>query len=382
MTEEYLHFIWSLKRIVANQLQTQHKESVVIKSAGLHNALMAGPDFHHAKLIIDEIEWHGPVEIHVKSSDWYAHKHHLDEAYNNVILHVVYEHDKEVEQNGRILPTLELKPYIDWDHFHQFERFKNSRHDIHCAAFIKETNSIFIENMMEKALLEKWNNKISVLKEYIRDSDDAMITFLGAAFGGHLNMHPFLQTLATVPTDRLRNMAPIKRYNLLLSQSGMVLNNSRTTERWHFKGNRPGNYPSKRLYQFAFFMHDDQLKLLAELAAPKEVIERFDEIMKPKTEQLRLTESFKNHLLINAMAPYFYYVAHETQNERYLEFALELLRNIKPESNSIVRKWTKIEKKPQNAWDSQGLLALHRYYCTAKKCLSCEVGNAIIDRSK
>ncbi len=382
MTEEYLHFIWSLKRIIATELQTQHQESIQIISAGLHNAIMAGPDFSHAKLIIDGIEWHGPVEIHVKSSDWYAHKHHQDEAYNNVILHVVFEHDREVEQNGRILPTLELKPFIDWDHFEQFEHFKNSKHDIHCAASLKGTNSIFIENMMEKSLIEKWGQKISVLQEYIKDPNDAMMTFLGAAFGGHLNMHPFLQTLATVPAERLRKMAPIKRYNLLLTQSGMVFNDIKTIDRWHFKGNRPGNFPSKRLYQFAFFMHDDQLKLLAELSTPKEVIDRFEEIMKPKTTQLRLTENFKNHLLINAVVPFFYYCALQEQNEKYQEFALELLKNVPPENNNITRKWSAIDKAPKNAWESQGLLALYRYYCKAKKCLSCEVGNAIIDRSK
>ncbi|MCR9172275.1 MAG: DUF2851 family protein [bacterium] len=381
MTEEYLHFIWSLKRIVATELKTQDNELIQISSAGLHNAIMAGPDFSHAKLNIDGLEWHGPVEIHVKSSDWYAHKHDIDEAYNNVILHVVYEHDKEVVQNGRKLPTLELKPFIDWDHFEQFERFKKSKHDIHCAASIKETNALFIDNMMEKALLQKWDQKMQVLQEYINDRNDAMITFLGAAFGGHLNMHPFLQTLATVPADRLRKMAPMKRYNLLLTQSGIIFNDSRTIDRWHFKGNRPGNFPSKRLYQFAFFMHDDQLKLLAELADPKDVIERFDEIMKPKTEQLRLTDNFKHHILINAVVPFFYYSAQQEQNEQLQEFAMELLRLLPPEKNNITRKWTAIESPPKNAWESQGLLALYRYYCKAKKCLSCEVGNAIIERS-
>lgn len=382
MTEEYLHFIWSLKRIVAPQLTTQHQEPILIKSAGMHNELMAGPDFSHAKINIDGIEWHGPVEIHVKSSDWHAHKHHHDSAYNNVVLHVVYEHDKEIEQNGRMLPTLELKPYIDWEHFNRFEQFKKSKHDIACAASLKQTNALFIENMMEKALIQKWNQKIQVLEEYIQEPQDAMMKFLGAAFGGHLNMHPFLQTLATIPSDRLRKMPPIKRYNLLLTQSGMVFNDSKTIDRWHFKGNRPGNFPSKRLYQFAFFMHDEQLKLLAHLSSATEVIDRFDEIMKPKTYQLRLSSSFKNHLLINAVAPFFYYCAHAEQDERYQDFALDLLKHLPPENNNITRKWSNVDRKPKNAWESQGLLALHRYYCKAKKCLSCEVGNAIIDRSK
>jgi hypothetical protein len=380
MTEDYLHFVWSLKRIVAPELKTQHDETIQIKSAGVHNEIMAGPDFSHARLLIGDMEWHGAVEIHIKSSDWYQHKHHEDSNYNNVILHVVYEHDREVVQNGRQLPVLELKPFIDWKHFEQFRNFSKNKHDITCAASINNTDALFIENMMSKALMQKWSSKINTLEEYIDDPDDAMMTFLGAAFGGHLNMHPFLQTLATVPSSQLRTLAPIKRYNLLLTQSGMVFNDSKTIDRWHFKGNRPSNFPTKRLYQFAFFLHDDQLKLLAELSTPEEVIVRFKEIMQAKSPDLRLSENFKNQLLINAVVPFFYYCANRNQDERYLEFAMEILRLLPPESNNVTRKWSLIGKKPKNAWETQGLLALYRYYCKAKKCLSCEVGNAIIGK--
>ena len=378
MTEEYLHFIWGRKRIVAPEFFTHLNEPLIIRNAGLHNTLMAGPDFSHARLVIDGLEWHGAVEIHVKSSDWYRHKHHTDEAYNNVILHVVYEHDKEVIQNGRNIPTLELKPFIDWTHFEMFEKFRTNKHDIACAASLQETESIFWENMLTKSLIQKWDQKLKVLEEYIEDPEDAMLTFLGAAFGGHLNMHPFLQTLATVPANRLRKLAPIKRYNLLLTQSGMIFNDSKTIDRWHYKGNRPGNFPTKRLYQFAFFMHDEQLKLLSKLASPEEVILRFDEIMQARSPELRLSNSFKNHLLINAVVPFFNYCAYQEGSEQYQNFALEILRLLPPENNNITRKWSAIGVKPKNALESQGFLALYRYYCKAKKCLSCEVGNAVI----
>ena len=60
--------------------------------------------------------------MHVRSSDWYRHKHHLDDNYNNVILHVVYINDKQVIQNGVRLPTLELKNHIDERHFQKYMR--------------------------------------------------------------------------------------------------------------------------------------------------------------------------------------------------------------------------------------------------------------------
>lgn len=378
MTEAYLHFIWSMKRIIAPELKTQHGEIIRIKNVGLHNIHAAGPDFSHAAVTIDGIEWHGAVEIHVKSSDWYLHKHHSDPSYDNVILHVVFEHDKEIVQNNRELPTLELKPFIDWEHFKKFKAFRENRHEIACANLLLDTDPIFLNNMMSKALITKWNEKERVIAQYIKHPDDAMYCYLGAAFGGHLNMHPFLQTIANVPSDRLRSIAPMKRYNWLMSQSGIIHNDAKTIDRWHFKGNRPGNFPTKRLYQFAFFMFDDQLKLLVELSNPKEVIARFDEIMKPRSQQLRLTETFKQHLIINAVVPYFNYCANQKQDVRYQEFAAELLRQLPPENNTVTRKWKAIGRPPMDAWESQGLLSLYRYHCKAKKCLSCEVGNAVI----
>lgn len=380
MTEEYLHFIWGVKRIIATELKTQIGESIHIKNAGLHNDLLAGPDFSHATLMIDGIEWHGPVEIHIKSSDWYRHKHHLDSAYNNVILHVVYEHDTEIIQDGRQLPTLELKQYIDWQHFETFKKFQGNKHEVACAKGLEEIDPLFVSNMMTKALVTKWNEKVRVISEYIEDPDDAMYYFLGAAFGGHLNVHPFLQTLAAVPVSRLRKLTPMKRYNWLVTQSGMIHGASQAKERWHLKGNRPHSFPSKRLFQFAYYMHDEQLKLLTFLAHPKEVIERFEEIMQPQSEHIRLSANFKNQLIINGIVPFFNYCSNKEQEVRYQDFAMDLLRSLPPENNNITRKWAKIGLAPKNAFESQGLLALYRYHCEAKKCLSCEVGNAIISK--
>ena len=57
--------------------------------------------------------WAGNVELHVKSSDWYVHHHEIDTAYDNVILHVVWEHNMLVFRNDNTpIPTLELKHCI------------------------------------------------------------------------------------------------------------------------------------------------------------------------------------------------------------------------------------------------------------------------------
>ena len=95
MQEDFLHYIWQFKKFELQDLKTTANEDVVVKTVGSHNQ-NAGPDFFNAQLYIGEQLWAGNVEIHLKSSDWFVHHHENDKAYDNVILHVVWEHDTPV----------------------------------------------------------------------------------------------------------------------------------------------------------------------------------------------------------------------------------------------------------------------------------------------
>ena len=95
MQETLLHHIWKFNKFQSTNLKTTQNQSLVIKSLGQHN-LGAGPDFFNAQINIDGQLWAGNVEIHIKSSDWYVHHHETDANYDNVILHVVWEHDTDV----------------------------------------------------------------------------------------------------------------------------------------------------------------------------------------------------------------------------------------------------------------------------------------------
>jgi hypothetical protein len=66
-----------------------------------------GPDFTNAILEVDGRELVcGDVEIHLAASDWHHHRHHLDPAYNGVVLHVVTRPDllETRLENGHIAP--------------------------------------------------------------------------------------------------------------------------------------------------------------------------------------------------------------------------------------------------------------------------------------
>src|SRR5690606_19253657 len=70
-----------------------------------------GPDFQDAMIVRDGRDLvSGSVELHLRSSDWRNHGHHLDPAYNDVILHAVLS-DNSVETrraDGQLVPVVTL----------------------------------------------------------------------------------------------------------------------------------------------------------------------------------------------------------------------------------------------------------------------------------
>ncbi len=93
--EDFLHYIWRTKKVPLHHLETIDGRRVEILDYGVYN-VDAGPDFFNAKVRIEDTVWAGNIEMHVFSSDWQKHKHQHDSAYDNVVLHVVYEDDKPV----------------------------------------------------------------------------------------------------------------------------------------------------------------------------------------------------------------------------------------------------------------------------------------------
>src|SRR5665213_1442732 len=113
--EDFLHYVWKFRLFDRFDLQTSDGKELEILSAGLHNS-DSGPDFHNARIRIGDTVWAGNVEVHVSSSDWQKHGHTTDNAYNSVILHVVYRDDAPVIlPDGRRLPPLELLNRISAD---------------------------------------------------------------------------------------------------------------------------------------------------------------------------------------------------------------------------------------------------------------------------
>src|SRR5919112_1589784 len=85
-----------------------------------------GPDFRDALILFHGRELRaGSVEIHLRTRGWGDHGHHLDPAYDAVILHLVGEHDGTETRrlDGAIVPVAVIGPidrfavpdFADWD---------------------------------------------------------------------------------------------------------------------------------------------------------------------------------------------------------------------------------------------------------------------------
>ena len=86
-SENILQWIWKNLLFDSRELKTTKGNSISIYDQGEMNH-SDGPDFLNAKLLIDGLEWHGAIELHLKSIGWKQHGHHLDDSYNKVVLHV------------------------------------------------------------------------------------------------------------------------------------------------------------------------------------------------------------------------------------------------------------------------------------------------------
>ena len=74
--EQLLHYVWQYRILPLGRLLTADGQELEVIDPGLHNT-NAGPDFFNAKVRIGGTMWVGNVELHLRSSDWQRHGHHL-----------------------------------------------------------------------------------------------------------------------------------------------------------------------------------------------------------------------------------------------------------------------------------------------------------------
>ncbi|MES2388959.1 MAG: DUF2851 family protein [Bacteroidota bacterium] len=237
MKEEFLYFLWQTQHFSHTGLESTDGEPLEIISAGKRN-LFAGPDFYDCWLRTGNLRWNGPVEMHVKSSDWYAHRHQNDRAYNNVILHVVWQHDAAVYYpSGNEIPVLELSRYADETLLKTYKSMLAAKPGtIACGEMFDKSSRLSRFSMLDSALAERMHRKaneiLGLFKRNREDWEETCYQILARALGLPLNAEPMLALAQLMPLRLLRkygqNLQSLQA--LLLGQAGLLTDNIEKAE--------------------------------------------------------------------------------------------------------------------------------------------------------
>lgn len=424
MQEDFLHYLWKHKKFQTNALQTTTKQPISLRAVGEHNH-NSGPDFFNAKLQIGEQLWAGNVEIHIKSSDWYVHHHETDPNYDNVILHVVWEHDTEIfRKDNSAIPTLELKYYVPETAITAYKTLFNSTQKwINCESELSTVNAFVMDNWLERLYMERLERKADVIAENLKQNKNnweaVLFTLLCKNFGLKVNGDAFYSLANSIDFSVFRKQQSKtlslealffgqaqlldtdcqdsyflelkKEYGFLVQKFSIQ---SQSLVPLQFFRLRPPNFPTIRLSQLAqvYFKNNNVFSKVIAAKTRHDFYELFTVETseywethytfnkESKKTKKKATKAFVDLLLINTIIPlkfsYSKYTGQPIEDE-----LLSLIRDISAEKNSIVTTFRSLKLNAESALESQAILQLKSEYCDKSRCLQCAVGNTLLNGS-
>ncbi|MDD6895949.1 MAG: DUF2851 family protein [Prevotellaceae bacterium] len=430
--EQLLHYVWKHKITPPRELTTTDGRTVEIIDSGLHNR-NAGPDFFNAKVKIDGQLWVGNVEIHQHSKDWYLHGHDTDSAYDNVILHVVETADAIVSNSrGEILPQLELSvPQHIADNYAALMAADNYPP---CYKIIPQLSKLTIHSWMSALQTERLEQKTDAIRlraERLAGSwEDALFITLARNYGFGINGDAFEQwalnlhlncvahhrddlfqieamfmgqagllDIASIPPRHQQAALADPYYTKLAAEYRYLAHKFSLTpmdcKLWKFLRLRPQNFPHIRISQLANLYYERRLSLstLVNCSTVAELSSLLGTHVTPywATHYAFGVESAHNGksmspfsinlLLVNTAIPMLFAYGRHIANEQLCLRAFDLLEQLKPENNHVVRMWRECGLEVDNAGDTQALLQLKKMYCDRHDCLRCRIGYEYLKKS-
>lgn len=279
--EAKLHEIWRSQAIPSQYLKIADGLALDIINPGQYNSA-SGPDFLRATLRLDGKLVEGDVECHLQASDWEAHGHQRDAAYNQVVLHLALDSGAAtstiLRENGLRVPQMLLPE--------NFVRAfaVNQATLLFCPLSQTSPEKIFATGHHAGGL--RLQAKAEAFAEQVQHSswDQAVYRGIAEALGYDKNQEPFRKLAELLPIDLLfaelrnaREHAPEILLEALLfgaagffaeqtalreSEAEAFINPRKALweelrhtlqirplqiEAWHFFRLRPQNFPTRRL---------------------------------------------------------------------------------------------------------------------------------------
>lgn len=423
MTERLLQFIWQFQYFNKTELTAITGENIQIVHPGQYNTNQ-GPDFTDAKIKIDRTTWVGTVELHINSSDWKKHQHQQDKNYQNVILHVVWENDLNINRGANFsaneLHVLELKGRVSKILLKRYEDLMNSSSFIPCEKSIHTVRDLTWKSWKERLLAERLLRKAKTIETYLQQNkyhwEETFWWLLARSFGMKVNAEAFEAVARSIPLNILaKHKQQLQQLEaLLLGQAGLLEKKFRedyprllqkeyrfllkkyglrpSPVPLFFLRMRPGNFPTIRFAQLAMLIHGSahlfsgireevslqQIRKWFDITANDywHYHYRFDETSSFKKKNLG--HSMINNIIINTIIPVLFAYGNYHNEQKYKDRALQWLEETDAENNSITNGFMSTGIENKSAYDSQALIELKNEYCVKKRCLECAVGNGIL----
>ena len=282
--EHLVQKCWEHQRFFDYELKATDGRTLQVLKPGQWNH-DEGPDFAGAEILINGKLLTGDVEIHVSSSNWYDHKHHLNSKYNRAVLHVVFWDDdinlRTRTQNGNRIPTLELSHRLDSPLVDLIDEYENPEaKQLECRITgrrlkIEPLKSVFDQLGQERLIANK--EAMRALRVSV-DFEQLLYEGIMDALGFSQNREPFGELAHRVPISQLvgKSNEEIQAIlfgvaGLLPSQSGLTHDSEADTQFtsqletlwaasaqyenanrmpsdvWRFGKTLPPNYPTRRI---------------------------------------------------------------------------------------------------------------------------------------
>jgi hypothetical protein len=424
MKEEFLHYVWKYRLFDQSGFCDTEGNKIDVVAPGEYNR-DSGPDFFNAMIRVSGTLWAGNIEIHLNGSDWSRHGHQNDQAYNNVILHVVARDDMPaITASGIVLPVAILSPLPEV--YEKYVEFTNNPLLIACQKDIDQIDSYFKSHWITFLAIERLHEKTEAIEEIFRETgsdwEETLYRLLARYFGARVNTDNFERLARLLPLKLIRKHADnlIQVEALLYGTAGMLsgelfreaveesylshlMREYRVLSKkyslvpmhgwlWKFHRLRPAGFPTIRISQLAALLSRSN-PLFAEITETREVSDLRKILDNPSSDYWSDHYSFGkpsgrrtghvavetlDMLIINVVVPMLYLYGKKRGNDQHCERALDMLEVLKPEANRITREWSQIGIVAKSAIESQALSTLLNNYCRRRRCIECRIGQRLI----
>ena len=296
MTERLLQYIWQFQYFSTANLVTAEEEVLQVIYPGFLNTNQ-GPDFLEAKIKVKDTAWAGNIELHLKSSDWITHKHTDDKNYSNIILHVVWQNDADINLP---FPVLELQNRVSKFLLRRYDELMNATNFIPCEKSINQVEELIWKSWKDRLLTERLQNKSAVIFDHLAANnnhwEETFWWLLANNFGIKVNSDGFEKMARSLPVSILaKHKNQIHQVEaVLFGQAGLLENNftdgypamlkkeyqyykakyklQPTQAPLFFLRRRPANFPSVRVAQLAMLINKS-VHLFTAIKESKSLIE-------------------------------------------------------------------------------------------------------------